>query len=727
MALQKDRDALKERCVMLYQKKDAELNAGVSWDYDREVLVLIRDILVHTKDHWKQESDHQRKGSLNNIVRMSLLLSRQFKCIYNKYYAAKGDQGEYINIWRNLDFLVSYQITEPDPRFHQSLPITSEDINDLFKELFRLIDPVLKEEIRVGLRVQPIVENLGKDSKLPVDIRKHFKQCDVAVRKPHRDPNKLPLLEAFATHGREKLRISRMLSAIQFARTIDVSTPHGKMALLRQLQILGESCSGKNLSTATKRLRQDIDWQLLVNLRNKLSHNEWDIHRNFLNTKCTAKCLEAIQEDLKDLEASIILLQLDHNQIGEQRERILQHYDPAWYLRPGTQELFKGFIRGCHLAGLIDDGKHIELSKLVVDGDIRTIAVLDVIKDSVKQIFDKSFPGNELTRHLLISYQPLQKAFSRDIWYHKDQEHPKAKSLKEIDKRLACHQVKIRSLHDALNFDEESYFEDQAKHQASFAPSNIICLLRADLKALRTILDPITGSDVLYKQDFPEDATVIQDQQSCEIVTRVFEMIGVNDSHEMRDAKTQIINYCEATKKPLTLNLDGLHAGVKRGELQTVNLASIDGIRSDVLLSAVKNDGAKCQLYNALLKDPEVVQACFYHLARIQKYTVILSRCPSVDATRLPSFEEFKALRDFIHHGCSFFNTLSIEPLEIMARYASLFVRQVSPAIDQIAIDQNKPSVLQGNAAFYRSAANIKAQSLSPNLSNKDKTTWPKL
>ncbi|MBT3903852.1 ankyrin repeat domain-containing protein [bacterium] len=687
MPLLDNRRILRERYEALYRQKDAALDDGtiLSWDHDRKALSLIRDILVHTRDRWVEETDQQRRGSLDHIVRMSLLLRRQFKCIYNASYAAQGDQGEEINIWRDLDFLVQYQITDPDPRFHQPLPITFIDINDIFQELFRLIDTVLRDEIRVGLEEQPTFDKLGRDfAALPLDRRNRFQQHDERIRQPYRDPHQLPLLEAFATYGREKLRINRMLSAVQFARAIDVNTPHGKMALLRQLQIMGESCTGKNFSVAIKRLRQDIDWKLLVRLRNKLSHNEWDIHSGLLTTQVTIARLQAIQGDLVALDASIQLLQLDHDEISG-RDRILRHYDPAWYLRPATRQLFLDFIRDCYIANLINSAQLIQRRNLIV-GDIRNRDLLTEIRNDLAPVFSPFVPQTlgEYTHILALrrSYGVLARPFHNDTRYHRNQENPNDRARGVIGRRLAAHQVNIRQLHNALTYTQDSYKYDFIHHQDSFNPIRIINFIRVELTAIRSILTPLPSSEIVT-EEIPEDSIHFSKPYIIDLLFKVMLVIYGDVAPRLRQAIRNIRNYCTLIRKPLYLEIPGLH-GADRNEITHVD-ARLLFQKIRYLVNTIKTFGKECLFKSSLLNNPTIIEACFFHLARIQKYTVVLSKSNGVGAARLPSFEEFKALRNFIHHGCIVFETSTIEPVGIMIRYASLFLCQLPPAIDQIA------------------------------------------
>ncbi|MGE3921110.1 MAG: hypothetical protein AB7F64_09330 [Gammaproteobacteria bacterium] len=679
------------RFLELYDEKNNAIDQRVrlSWDYDRRILILIRDILIHTRDNWNHESDHKRLGSLNNLVRAALLLQQSFTSLYNIDYSPVSlVQTGWINLWCNLQFLVRYQISPQGFGVSQTLPITTVDTNHILSELFDLIDNVLVREIRIGLKLQPIYTNFQCDiRKLPIDMRNHFDRHELEVRQPYRDPHRLPLLEAFAMYGREKLRITKMLEVIHFANTLDVTTANGKMALLRQLQIIGESSTDKNFSYATKRIARDTDWQLLIKLRHKLSHNEWDIHSGFLDTNCTTTNMQAIQADLVILKISITQLQQTHNQIGVTKNRMLCHYDPAWYLRVETRILFLDFIRDCYIARVINKRQLIEL-KNMLNNDIRhrpkESRLPLQIKSYIENIFEKTHTDYHKSQHLTSRYQQLVKAFSNDINYYKKLESPSQKSM---DRRLVSHQVNIRAFCNLLDYSDVTYEQDRLNHHFSFNSLRLIRFIQQEIMAIREVLSPLEGSDVL-SLDFPEDTLDIYINENDKIFKDIFNSQN-HQNFEMEQSIRDIKAYYDLIRKPLTLRIDGLVLNgkrVRRGEVGRIH--SNELLRNSAcLLKQIEIFRRKCIFYTSLVYHPEIVEACFYHMAKIQKYVVVLKLSEVSSSEQLPNLEEFRALRNFISHGIDLLETTDILLLELMTRYASMFINKLLPAIDQTKHD----------------------------------------
>lgn len=685
------------RYIALRDEKNASIDNGtvLSWDYDRRLLILIRNILIHTRDNWDLETDEQRKGSLNNLVRTILLLRREFTSLYNLNYSSQIELSETINLWRNFGFLIQCQISPQDPGVNQRFPISFDEINAILEEAFLLIDAVLYHEIRNGLWLQGI----KCDMQARHNLRNQYKILEENVRKPYRDPHALCYLHAFTSYKREQFYIEKMLQAIRFSLTLNLTNPTHQMALLRQIQIIGESITGKNLSAQTKRLVNDIDWQLLVRLRNKLSHNEWDIHQNLLmknlvvlhnKTKSdlaqfirrsidsgiingeTAKQflrLHSIKKDLEKLEISLHALAVDHQTIGD----IPRHYSSVWHLRDITRNAFVQFYTTSMQAGVINGTQEAEwLDSLNEDIRRRDIPIEDI-----KPVIEPFF-GNHPA--LAGSFQALVRTFRSEQAYHRNLENPDAHEQERIAIRLAPHQIGIRSLHDLLAYSQETYDLEYQNHPHSFDPLRIINLIRQEITSMHSILQPLPGNTALGLI-FNEDVTSFQNANLINRLLICVMHIYGNVSPSIVQAINNIRNYFHLIQKPLCLEIDGLH-GVERGAMITLDPEILFGRIPD-LLNPIRTFGNKCLFYSSLVNHPEMVEACVYHMARVQKYMVVL-RLNETHPNQLPHFKEFKALRDFIHHGLDLFETMNIPLYKFMSRYASMFIGQLLPAINNM-------------------------------------------
>ena len=62
----------------------------------------------------------------------------------------------------------------------------------------------------------------------------------------------------------------------------------------------------------------------------------------------------------------------------------------------------------------------------------------------------------------------------------------------------------------------------------------------------------------------------------------------------------------------------------------------------------------------------------------------MLTLSNQVNIQHLPNFEEFKALRNFVHHSIDLFEAMDIGPHEFLVRYVSMFINQLQPALVKI-------------------------------------------
>ncbi len=664
--------------IELFKEGDRFIDDGreKTRDYDRRCLSLIQQILAHTKKYWNIETNDKRKGALNNLVRTALLLSRQFTSLYNRNYCADNERVEETNIWRNMQFLVQYQITTEGMLVDQSLPISTDLINEVLRELLGIMDTVLKQEIRVGLKLQEILENNNDNLKtLPPEMQRHYQTHDQKIRQVYRDPHCLPLLEAIANYGREQLKIANILEAIARARNANINVTSGKMSFLRQLQIIGECCTGKNISDATKLLVADIDWQLFVRLRNKLSHNEWDIYPQKLQSLMTDVALNAMKNDLVQLEQSMLALKARHDQAGISTASKIRHYDPAlyakdtgWHLRPDAKNLFLGFLDDCQKHSVITDIEALNQLKKQIHGDIQSVKLLDNIQSCIIEVLEGKHPKSG---ELKPRYATLASVLKNEKKHHSN-------TSKRNQRKLSTLHASIRSFNDNLDYSEDTYKQDYKQHRFSFSPLKLIALIEKETESLKTMIDPLPGSDAL-KLDFPEDGAYIP---HAEVVAIIFTALKADNRFNQADilqAEQYIKTYCQQAQMDLHLNLDGYY-GIEHGEFGRLDIhAMLENLPA--LVQPIIAFSKKTLLYTSLLKNPDVIDAAYLHMARIQKYMMLLTRSDQVETNQLTNLEEFKAFRNFAHHSADLFEAINFGSHEFMTRYAALFISKLQPTL----------------------------------------------
>lgn len=661
---------------------------ALSWNYDRKLLELILDILIHTRDNWLLENDAQRKGSLHNLVRTTLLLRREFTSIYNRNYDYRIQQDllkeygyEEINMWRNFKFLIQCKISLPEHNANQKYDISPDEVNSILKESFELIDNILVKEVRIGLVLQKVNSSL-KSQGLSISgyLLDQHNEHEQKVRSPYRNPMKLPYLYAFTTYKREKFRIETMLNAISFALTLDSCNHKHQIALLRQLQIIGESVGNKNLSIKTKRLVDNIDWQLFVSLRNKLSHNEWDIHKNLLMHNLNM--LQHFKNDLLLLQNALENLMQRHIAIGINMTSILNHYSTVWRIRNHTRDKLVCFVENLINANLIDQAQLKNLLS-IADGDIREYSIpTQYIKPLIRKIFDKEDCNYENTKHLLKPFHELVNTFSDELAYHRNIEDPDQRTLKREADKLKAYQVSIRNFHDQLSYSESTYNADQKNYHYSFNHLRIIDLITREINYISKMLSPLEGSEIL-KLEFPEDFSRI----NCPLVIQALFKKAINfSSIEGNKSINNINSYFRLIGESIHLQMEGLCFGVRRREQISININCFDDLSEQEAFKIIQLCGNRCLFYSSLFKNQAIVDACLYHMARIQKYIVVLYSSKEVSTNHpLPNKQEFKALRDFIHHGLDLFETMGIPLYIFMTRYATMFLNVLFPAINKVS------------------------------------------
>jgi|GEM_PF-5388147 len=259
--------------------------------------------------------------------------------------------------------------------------------------------------------------------------------------------------------------------------------------------------------------------------------------------------------------------------------------------------------------------------------------------------------------------------------FHRNQENPDEREQAKIARRMAGLHTNIRGFYNLLNYSQDTYKKLRRTHLHLFDPLRMINLIRHEMQQISNAL--LLPGSLILNSEFPEDITAISGTERINSLFNTLSLLSPN----INTAAQHIRAYCAELHIPLCLKINGLH-GVGRGERSIINTNDIHTIFN--LIQHIIDFGQRCQFYLNLARNPAIVEGCFYHLARIQKLTVVLRLSNEVNASQLPKVEEFKALRNFIHHGIDLFETMNIPPLEFMTRYASLFLNVLLPSINAI-------------------------------------------
>ncbi len=213
---------------------------------DEALLGLLLKIIAHNMHYSDQETIEQKKATLYNISRTATAFSKEFK---SKYIDSNQR-----SIWRELEYL--HKMVIPDGQ-------SSEHVNYFISD--NMVKKILYEAL-VAIREIALLE-------LNADLGEEDKQ---SIREECKDTCKSPNLYSMVNYYREIESLEKILDILpDDLNTLDLSTLEGKCTIFRILEILGEYVSQKNITPSTRLLDADLNWDLLVAVRNRLAHHEW--------------------------------------------------------------------------------------------------------------------------------------------------------------------------------------------------------------------------------------------------------------------------------------------------------------------------------------------------------------------------------------------------------------------------------------------------------------------
>lgn len=321
MTIQDTRNSLQKRGEILHIKKNEMLlnSTEIPDSFNFKILCLIRDIINHDLKDQNSLDNTQRKSNLSNIALSASLLTDKIK----KHYDSNIQNRDGNNIWRDLKFLIKYNLSLHSVQTSPIHQISDQKISIILQDCHNHLLPIVEAETAA------LQQHYQQSSFDLFDMPNRIQECD-QIRSNYKDNRQINELYLIVTYTREIEQLTKAIEAAQFI--ININAPissNAKKAILYNLILIGEAFTKKNLSPETVNFEH---WnfvannlrQLLITTANKLTHNEWDIHRgnidNYLNTS-----------DFINLKAAIPSILNIFNNLKTQLENIpkgmlAQHY-----------------------------------------------------------------------------------------------------------------------------------------------------------------------------------------------------------------------------------------------------------------------------------------------------------------------------------------------------------------------------------------------------------------
>jgi hypothetical protein len=314
----------------------------LSPSYNIRILDLIKDTIETyrrgtTCVNVSPEIKHKwTKKSLFNIALSSGLLTNDITQPYNSN--VQGFMNG--NFFDDLRYLIKFRLRDEDPRTNPLYDMPNEQAHEL-----------------MGNLVMDIVWRTCDLERKAYDDLHAWQLHRTNHRTQYKDHRLLVPLYSFVAHQRERELLSKAIDAIntvnhlQFGAHLSIEQQTiNKANLLKTLILIGEICTQKNLSLYTKQIYPHLannDWQLFINIRNKLAHVEWDIHSRNLDMYLGAHDFTELQPSLQYIEATLgsILITLTNFTNAERTNHYGGVIVPIGAMMPlGTLDPLRAFL-----------------------------------------------------------------------------------------------------------------------------------------------------------------------------------------------------------------------------------------------------------------------------------------------------------------------------------------------------------------------------------------------
>lgn len=253
----------------------------------REILLLLLRIVDHDIKYGAIETLESRRETLFAISFVVAMLPDSSKSpgednTFRKRYTNADGR----SVWRDLEFFSKTDVMperwrEPGYKvFH----VTDERVKNILENDVQTLKTLLEMEINS-------ISNSYKKEQAYLYSHDSFKHIFEIVN-----------------YYRDLDSVSKALEAILILRSVDIKTINGILAFAKALEIIGENLTKKSLTKYGRSINPALDYNLLIDLRNRFAHLEWYLPGS-INLEMLA--LEILVElDVVDISKAVDMLNL---------------------------------------------------------------------------------------------------------------------------------------------------------------------------------------------------------------------------------------------------------------------------------------------------------------------------------------------------------------------------------------------------------------------------------
>lgn len=373
--IQVERDEIEKELKRLGKLKNEAINTDdkLPDQYTIDILTLIARLIkfarhyINGRNQYEaQECERKMNASLGCIAILTKLLNdptklipypndpTKLKSIKDEYDSSREDYIIGRNFFDDLAYLAlsNIAVALPDPDMSRSVFKLSS--NEVFAILNGICDS-LKQIVDVETQHYNATKRF--DGPLHANTAQTFssvKKVREKIKKEYASHQRLRALFEITSYYRETVHIESSLEAIKAIQTLSFETPEtplseehalgNKRAILRCLTLVGEAFTQINLTRQSKSLTglSQQDFQLFKRLRDKITHNENDIHLNHMETY-----IQNQQRDVRLLVDELALLRPELENLLQQLSKLKQdnklalHYDNQNLVPQYHQERFQ--------------------------------------------------------------------------------------------------------------------------------------------------------------------------------------------------------------------------------------------------------------------------------------------------------------------------------------------------------------------------------------------------